>query len=130
MDTKHLLDRIKAERPDLVPAIQILTQSTGAERAAATVVTRHILSMQAAIDEKRTIARRMLMLRTHHLPDHKGEHVAHATRYAPDVLIHYLCQIGECRVLSSANTELIEKLEKQADEMWAKAVATGQWEYP
>lgn len=129
MDTKQLLDQIGAEHPELIPAIETLTRSTGAERAAAAIVVRAVLAMQQAVNAKRVQARKMLMLRHHHLPDAKGLRQSYATRYNPDVLIYNLCALADLPYIGSATEENIQHWTNLADEMWAKSVATGGSEF-
>lgn len=104
MDVTSLVQQLKVERPDLVPALQSALQHCS-DRDALNTLLDHLLQMQHLIHTKRQIAKDMLLVRTGIAGDR-----AMALRHIPDVQIRAWCQVAEIAHLTNASTEFLDRM--------------------
>lgn len=113
MDHQRAITQLKAERPDLVPALQALVASAKADaaaREAVNTVTSHLLSLQLQVDDKRSAAKKCLREQPCATTS-TGAGSYHCLRHVPDVLIRELCRIAETPMLTSADSEWLDMME-------------------
>jgi hypothetical protein len=111
MDTQTTIDQLRRERPDLLPALQALTQTcTDDQRAALNTVLQELLAMQSSIHEKRERAARLMRQRYYQSADGKKA-VGFSLWHVPDVMVRALCGIAEVPRTTAPSDAWLDEME-------------------
>lgn len=104
MDVQFYVSQLRAERPDLIPALQRLT-AKGDPSGDLNTLLAHLLQMQERIDQKRKRAASLVVERFH------VEGSYHTMRHIPDVVLRAVCEIAEMERKTLAREEWLDEME-------------------
>lgn len=116
MDAQAAITALMRERPELVPSLRAIAQLGQTNRELTNALLQQILAMQADLDHKRALAKKMMVLRTGLCPvssDDPGKR--YSLRHIPDVMLRLLCQIAEVPHYTSASPEWLDKMQAREE---------------